>query len=161
MTRLRALGLVGLAALAVVAAGLAVSRSGAGFAAGPTEPDAADLAEGARLYAEHCASCHGTDLEGQPDWQAPGRDGIYPAPPHDQTGHTWHHSDQLLFDYTKLGGAALMAARGMDFDSGMPGFGARLSDDEIRAVLTFIKSTWPERLRAVQAERTRAESDTE
>lgn len=159
-TRRLTLGALGLAALALAAAGYAVSRSDAVFAAGPAGFEA-DLAEGARLYAEHCADCHGADLEGQPDWQAPGPDGIYPAPPHDASGHTWHHSDQLLFDYTKKGGAALMAEQGMAFDSGMPGFGDQLSDDQIRSVLAYIKSTWPERMRAVQAERTRAESEVQ
>lgn len=154
------LGALGLAALALAAAGFAVWRSDADFAAGPAGSEA-DLAAGARLYVENCASCHGADLRGQPDWQAPGPDGIYPAPPHDASGHTWHHSDQLLFDYTKLGGAALMARQGMVFDSGMPGFGDQLSDEQIRSVLAYIKSTWPERIRAVQAERTRAESKSE
>ena len=34
---------------------------------------------------------------------------------------------------------------GDGYESDMPGFGDRLSDDEIRAVLDYIKSTWPER----------------
>ncbi|MBL4645745.1 MAG: c-type cytochrome, partial [Rhizobiales bacterium] len=48
--------------------------------------------KGAVIYAEYCASCHGADLEGQPNWQSPDADGKMPAPPHDQRGHTWHHS---------------------------------------------------------------------
>lgn len=42
------------------------------------------------------------------------------------------------------------------FDSGMPGFEAVLSDAEIRDVLEYIKSTWPDRERAAQAARTEA-----
>ena len=57
-------------------------------------PAAADPAS---LYAENCASCHGAKLEGQPDWRSPGPDGVMPAPPHDRTGHTWHHGDGMLF----------------------------------------------------------------
>lgn len=114
-----------------------------------------DIAEGKVLYAENCASCHGAELEGQPDWRSPGPDGRLPAPPHDETGHTWHHPDSVLFDYTKLGGAALMARQGMEFDSGMPGFGDSLTDQQIRNVLGFIRSTWPERVQEVQAERTK------
>ena len=121
-------------------------------------PDAETLALGAALYAETCASCHGANLEGQPDWRQPGPDGLLPAPPHDETGHTWHHGDGLLFAYTKHGGAKTLAARGVSgFASGMPGFGDQLSDDQIRAVLGFIKSTWPEDIRAQQADLTRAE----
>ena len=115
-----------------------------------------DLGNGLALYKEHCASCHGAELEGQPNWRRIGEDGLLPAPPHDATGHTWHHDNRLLFDYTKLGGEALMAARGVSgFRSGMEGFGEVLSDDEIWDILAFIRSTWPERIKRIQASRNR------
>ena len=121
-----------------------------------------DLAQGAALYAEHCASCHGKNLEGAPDWRRQGPDGLYPAPPHDATGHTWHHGDRLLFDYTKLGGEGALAALGItDFESGMPGFAELLTDVQIHDVLAFIKSTWPEQLRRHQEEMTRLEAASE
>lgn len=116
-------------------------------------PGTFDIVRGKALYAEYCAACHGANLEGQPDWRSPGPDGLLPAPPHDETGHTWHHSDSVLFDYTKLGGKAALARQGVDFESGMPGFGDQLSDAEIWDVIAYIKSTWPERQRAIQAER--------
>ncbi|WP_274626825.1 c-type cytochrome [Arvimicrobium flavum] len=97
---------------------------------------------GRQLYAENCASCHGANLEGQPDWKRPGPNGRLPAPPHDASGHTWHHSDDQLFAITKFGTAAIV---GNGYESDMPGFGDRLSDGEIRAVLDFIKAAWPER----------------
>ena len=71
-----------------------------------------------------------------------------PAPPHDETGHTWHHSDQDLFAITKGGVEAVVP----DYESDMPAFDGILSDEEIEAVLGYIKSTWPERQRAFQAE---------
>lgn len=86
----------------------------------------------------------------------PGPDGRLPPPPHDETGHTWHHADNVLFDYTKLGGREALARRGVTFDSGMPGFQDRLSDAEIRDILAFIQSTWPARLRHIQAARSEA-----
>ena len=55
------------------------------------------------VYAENCASCHGVALEGQDDWQQRDADGYLPAPPHDETGHTWHHPDPYLFLITKYG----------------------------------------------------------
>ncbi|MGR3363435.1 MAG: c-type cytochrome [Maritimibacter harenae] len=114
----------------------------------------ADLAAGETLYADNCASCHGADLEGQPDWRSPGPDGILPAPPHDENGHTWHHDSAMLFDYTKFGGQAALEARGVTgFTSGMPGFGDSLSDEEIRDVLAYIRSTWPDQVQDVQAAR--------
>ncbi len=109
---------------------------------------------GQTLYAEHCGSCHGANLEGEPNWQIPLEDGVMPAPPHDATGHTWHHDNQLLFDYTKFGGLALFEAMGIkDIKSAMPGFGHLLSDDDIWDVLGFIRSTWPDQVKQIQDDR--------
>lgn len=102
--------------------------------------DARQVARGQTVYAESCAQCHGANLQGQPDWRTRNPDGTLPAPPHDESGHTWHHNDQLMFDYTKNGGQAL-APDG--FKSNMPAFRGVLSDDDIWAVLAFIKSRWP------------------
>ncbi len=124
----------------------------AGFAG--HELEGRNVRNGQSLYAEHCASCHGTELEGQPNWRSPGRDGLYPAPPHDGTGHTWHHDNRLLFDYTKLGGDALFAARGIaGARSGMSGFADVLTDEGIWDILAYIRSTWPDRIKKVQAAR--------
>lgn len=110
--------------------------------------------DGAALYQQNCASCHGAELQGQPDWRSPGPDGRLPAPPHDATGHTWHHGDDILFRITRDGTAAVV---GGGYESDMPAFGDALTDAEIRAVLDYIKSTWPERERAYQRERTQQE----
>ena len=113
-----------------------------------------DIASGKVLYQEHCASCHGANLEGQPNWQTPNEDGTMPAPPHDRTGHTWHHDNQLLFEYTHLGGAQALAQRGLaNFNSGMPGFAGIISDEEIWNILAYIQSTWPDRVQEIQASR--------
>ncbi len=117
--------------------------------------DHRNLDAGRSLYANNCASCHGANLEGQPNWRSANADGVLPAPPHDATGHTWHHDDELLFEYTKLGGAAALEAMGVSgFNSGMPAYGETLTDDEIWDVLAFIRSTWPKREREAQASRT-------
>ncbi|MGR3542238.1 MAG: c-type cytochrome [Hasllibacter sp.] len=107
--------------------------------------DAAVTARGAEVYAAECAACHGAALEGQPDWRAAGPDGLRPAPPHDATGHTWHHDDATLFALTKHGLAGLMPNAP---PSGMPAYEGVLSDGEIVAVLSYIKSTWPADVRA-------------
>ncbi|NML13940.1 c-type cytochrome [Azohydromonas caseinilytica] len=100
---------------------------------------------GERLYQAHCASCHGANLEGQADWREPGADGLLPAPPHDQGGHTWHHPDELLLRITKYGVAK--AAGLPEHKSAMPAFEGVLSDEEIVAVLSWIKSKWPDAVR--------------
>lgn len=112
------------------------------------------IAQGRQAYADHCAACHGADLEGQPDWHTPLPSGRFPAPPHDESGHTWHHPDELLFRIVKEGTAAVV---GGEYQSDMPGFADVLSDAEIRAVLDYIKSTWPERERTYQSDVSRSE----
>lgn len=105
--------------------------------------------DGAALYQENCASCHGANLEGQPDWRSRDTAGRLPAPPHDATGHTWHHADDILFRITRDGTAAVV---GRGYESNMPGFGDALEDAQIHAILEYIKSTWPDRERAYQKE---------
>lgn len=107
-----------------------------------------ELIAGKQIYAENCASCHGENLEGQPDWRRRLDNGRMPAPPHDEMGHTWHHSDRNLFIVTKGGVQAVVPG----YESDMPAFKGILTDDEIADVLAYIKSTWPERQRAFQAE---------
>lgn len=106
--------------------------------------DSALVAAGKTVYATHCASCHGPALEGQPNWRVRTADGRLPAPPHDPSGHTWHHPDGQLFALTKYGPARLI---GDGYESDMPGYEGILSDREIVAVLSFIKSTWPPEIR--------------
>jgi mono/diheme cytochrome c family protein len=97
---------------------------------------------GKALYAKNCASCHGKNLEGQtPNWRQPMPDGSFPAPPHDASGHTWHHPDALLFKVTKY---SRTQSGDKSFKSNMPAFEKTLSDDEIWSVLSYIKSTWPD-----------------
>ena len=103
---------------------------------------------GQQIYSANCATCHGANLQGQPDWKHRLANGRMPAPPHDVTGHTWHHSDRDLFNVTKLGVAAVM---GDGYESDMPAFGDKLSDEDIKAVLDYIKSTWPKRAHQSQA----------
>lgn len=107
--------------------------------------DAAVVARGRQVYEAQCASCHGARLEGQPNWQQRDPSGRLPAPPHDVSGHTWHHPDELLFRITKYGVAK--AANLKDYDSAMPAYEGKLSDDEIVAVLSWIKSRWPAEVR--------------
>lgn len=107
------------------------------------------LIEGEKLYATHCASCHGVNLEGEADWRTRKASGRLPAPPHDASGHTWHHPDDVLFEITKNGLKPPAAPEG--YQSDMPAYAGTLSNAQIWTTLAFIASRWPERERQHQA----------
>lgn len=114
--------------------------------------DTDEVEKGREIYAENCAECHGVNLEGESDWQQQNEDDSFRSPPHDSSGHTWHHGDISLLESIELGGARLP-----DYIGGiseMPAFGETLSDNEMIAVLTYIKSTWPDDIRLTQWEQT-------
>ena len=105
--------------------------------------DAAVVDIGRAVYAENCASCHGVALEGQANWQQRDADGYLPAPPHDETGHTWHHPDPYLFLMTKYGIEEMI---GKSYPNNMPAYEDTLTDEKILAALSYIKSTWSSRI---------------
>lgn len=113
--------------------------------------DQALVLRGKLVYAQYCASCHGAQLEGQPDWRRRLPDGRLPAPPHNAGGHTWHHADEVLLDITRNG---LVPGRTAPegYRSDMPAYAGVLPDQDIVAVLAYIKSTWPEQERQAQKE---------
>ena len=112
------------------------------------------VARGKTVYTQRCASCHGVRLEGQPNWREKLPNGRMPAPPHDASGHTWHHPDTVLFGIVKHGLVPGKYAP-PSYQSDMPAFDRQLSDDEIWAVLAFIKSNWPDEIRDTQEKITR------
>jgi len=113
--------------------------------------DAGDNAEvelGRHSYRLYCASCHGRALQGQALWQLSDKDAHKRAPAHDESGHTWQHSDEALFHITKYG---RFDSTPQDRATRMPAFKDRLTDDQILAIIAFIKRSWPIGLRASQA----------
>lgn len=141
--------LTGLGILVLLAAGIVSQRAGdtvshadGAQVAGTSLPplpalDSDAVTAGATLYATHCAACHGADLQGQPNWKKQNADGTFPAPPHDDSGHTWHHPDALLAQIIRDGGNGNPAAK-----TAMPAFGDKLTDAEIATVLDYFKSRW-------------------
>jgi mono/diheme cytochrome c family protein len=138
---------IGFAAVGLLLAGALIGNVLANRPAVGGPGDVASSGDGRALYVTYCASCHGISLEGQPNWKEPLASGTMPAPPHDASGHTWHHADDLLFQITKAGGQSVASP---GYVSGMPAFGAQLSDAQIGAVLAYIKSTWPPEIQAAQ-----------
>ncbi|KAA0889350.1 cytochrome c [Pusillimonas sp. ANT_WB101] len=140
-------GIVGVLAFGVAAYLYASATDTAGAYIDPA--DQTLVAVGKKVYANNCAACHGAKLEGQPDWRIRLSNGRLPAPPHDETGHTWHHPDAVLIDIIKNGLVpGITAPPGYVTD--MPAYGKLLSDHDIVAVLAYIKSSWPEQALAAQ-----------
>jgi mono/diheme cytochrome c family protein len=135
---------LGAAAIAIIAFGGWTLFTGSDGPARIPYGDRAAVERGAVVYTEACAACHGKDLEGQPNWRERLPSGRLPAPPHDESGHTWHHTDDHLFKVTKYGVASFAPA---GYESDMPGFEDQLSDADILASLAYIKSRWPESIK--------------
>lgn len=98
--------------------------------------DAEQLALGEQVFARHCATCHGEAGQGHPQWRLPGPDGLYPPPPLDGSGHSWHHSTEWLRNMIRNGSEP---GRG-----NMPAWRAVLSDTQIDAVIVWFQSRWPD-----------------
>jgi len=113
--------------------------------------DAVQVSRGREVYQQYCATCHGANAEGAANWATPGPDGLYPPPPHDDTGHTWHHSDRVLYEIIRDGmGDPLRPNSPLR----MPAWGGTLSDADIRAVIEYFKSLWTAEYRRWQWDET-------
>lgn len=96
-----------------------------------------EFSRGRKLYQQNCASCHGKNAEGgAPDWRKIDADGMYPPPPLNGTGHTWHHPTKVLVNLIKNGTAKIGGK--------MPAWKDKLSDQEINDILIWIKAQWPD-----------------
>ena len=133
------------ARLGGVALGLLISGSTA----------AQDIAAGQQLYEANCGSCHGMRLEGQQDWMKRLPSGRLPAPPHDETGHTWHHADEQLLKITLEGLASIAPG----YETDMPAFAGVLTEAEVLSIFDYIKSRWPDRIRKTQKARSEASKE--
>ncbi len=111
--------------------------------------DAAQVVRGRELYQTHCATCHGAKAEGAPNWQKADVQGNYPPPPHDDSGHTWHHPDRVLYEIIHDGFADPLRPGS---PLRMPAFGDKLDDAEVRMLIAYFKSLWSAEHRAFQWE---------
>lgn len=124
---------------------VAVVATVAAACGGGFDPDPEVVARGEQLYAASCVQCHGGPTGGQ----------ISDIPPrHNAQGHTWHHADCLLTDIVLDGFPPRPGATG---DEIMPAFGDELTDADVDAILTYVKTWWTDEQRRSQAAVTAAE----
>ena len=138
--------------LTLAACGRQTTASSAPSAPSYPTLDAAQVDRGRVIYQQQCASCHGANAEGAPQWPTLAADGLPPAPPQDDSGHTWHHADRVLYETIHMGmndplrpGSPLR----------MPAFGDKLGDAEIGALIDYFKSLWAAEHRQWQWDETR------
>ena len=93
---------------------------------------------GQHLFQKNCASCHGKHAEGANNWRKPDAQGKNPPPPLNGTGHAWHHSNKSLMNTIRNGTAKI--------GGNMPAWKDKLSDSEIKLILTWITAQWPDEI---------------
>ncbi len=124
--------------IAVVALVFVLAACSSGGASGGVV-DARQVDLGMELYGRQCQSCHGDAATG-----ANALPGAPAAPVHGPSGHTWHHPDGMLVGIV-LGS--------YDYPGrAMPSFEGSLSEEEVRIILAYIKTSWTSSQRARQAE---------
>jgi len=140
------IALLGLIPFAVAACSSGESSTSA--AAGSTKPTISQaevapvkrwyafqhVTQGAKVFQENCAACHGKQGNGGANWKQMGTDGKYPPPPLNGTGHSWHHPLNMLFYTVKNGSPG--------GQGNMPAWKDKLTDDEIVAAIAWFQSRW-------------------
>jgi len=108
-----------------------------------------DLMRGKAVFENICGLCHGNDGAGKPAQ----------APP--LAGSEWALGDAGHMIRIPLAGlTGPIQVAGQSFNLAMPAMGAALSDDDLAAVLTYIRQSWgnkasvvtPEQVKAVRAQ---------
>lgn len=145
------LGMAGCTALnALLPAPTLVNQYGTPIPPVPTL-DASQVARGKQIYQAQCARCHGENGVGDPNWKVPDKDLIFPPPPHNDAGHSWHHPDRVLFEAIRDG---LRDPLKPNSELRMPPFGGVLSEAEMRSLIEYFKSLWNSEHREFQWTRT-------
>ena len=100
---------------------------------------------GAELYIDNCASCHRSDGQGYTQ--------VFPRIADNSTVLAGDPSSviRLILD-----GSQLPATRTAPSELAMPGFGWRLSDDDVAQLASFVRQSWGNQAPAVQAAQVRA-----
>jgi mono/diheme cytochrome c family protein len=117
-----------LTAIATYLKSLPGEAGAAPAAASAPEPT---MAAGGAIYADECSACHGPDGKGVPY--------LFPS----LAGSPNVRSvDPASLIRVVLEGARSVATAGEPTGSGMPSFAWKLNDDEVAAVLTYVRNAW-------------------
>lgn len=114
--------------------------------------DPSQVRLGRQVYQQaNCGLCHAANAGGAPNWQTPDAQGNLGAPPQNDNGHTWHHSDRVLYEMIRDG---MRDPLRPNSPLRMPAWGNKLTDARIRAVIEYFKSLWSKENREYQWEQT-------
>lgn len=107
--------------------------------------DTAQISRGADVFAKNCASCHGDQAQGDPDWRSRDKKtGRFPPPPLDGTAHAWHHP---------LAQLKHVIANGSPGGKGnMPAWKGKLTEQEMDDTIAWFQAKWPDEVYAAWAE---------
>ena len=106
----------------------------------------ASAADGASIFAGRCAACHQATGTGLP--------GVFPP----LAGSNWVNGrDTTVIQIVLHGIQGSLTVNGGKYNGAMPNFGAQLSDAEIAAVLTHVRSQWGNKAGAVGAQEVAAQ----
>lgn len=102
--------------------------------------DSVQIQRGYKMYTQNCASCHGVNGQGAPNWSHPGVQGKDAAPPLNGTGHAWHHPMKALMTTINYGTVRLGGS--------MPAWKDKLSEQDIGDIIAWFQSQWPDEIYA-------------
>lgn len=107
--------------------------------------DAMQISRGEKVFSQNCASCHGDEAQGDPDWRTRDKEtGRFPPPPLDGTAHAWHHP---------LAQLKHVIANGSPGGKGnMPAWSGKLSEQEMDDTIAWFQAKWPAEVYAAWAE---------
>lgn len=143
---MRALHLLLCCSVAVAAlAGCAKSSNGSSSASASSAP--AHVPSGASIYAADCASCHQINGEGSP--------GAFPP----LAGNSVVTGDPAkVIHIVKYGLSGPLQVAGKQYAGMMPAWSSQISDAEVAAAITYIRSSWGNSATPVTADQVSAVS---
>ena len=92
------------------------------------------ISSGEVIFQQNCASCHGSNAEASPDWQQ--ATGEKAAPPLNGSANSWNKSMEQLSQAIRLGS--------IQIGGSMPAFKGSLSEQQIKQVIAYFQSKWPD-----------------